>query len=222
MSIERAPVKPAAWRWFAGVEVALAIVAVALDLFLPTLVLLVLAGLSMLARRAKPSSLGLVKPSRNWWPVRVFGYSVAWTLVTIGLTIPIVEHLSGERQDVGQFAPVEGNLRLLAVLLLLTWTLAAVGEEIAYRGFLLTRATEVLGGTRAATFGASILAAAAFGWAHTEQGVVGVVVTFVDALFFTWLRFRFRSLWAAVLAHGLNNTIGLVAYFFVGPIYGLW
>jgi len=25
-----------------------------------------------------------------------------------------------------------------------------------------------------------------------------------------------------VLAHGFNNTIGLVAYFCVGPIYGLW
>ncbi|HSN43464.1 MAG TPA: type II CAAX endopeptidase family protein [Propionibacteriaceae bacterium] len=222
MTIEPAPVRPVAWRWFAGVEVALAIVAVALDLFLPTLVILVLAALSMLARRENSDSLGLVRPSRTWWPVRVFGYSVAWTLVTIGLTIPIVEHLSGERQDVGQFAPVEGNLRLLAVLLLLTWTLAAVGEEVAYRGFLLTRATEMVGGTGVATIGASLLAAAAFGWAHTEQGAVGVVVTFVDALFFTWLRFRFRSLWAAVLAHGFTNTIGLVAYFFVGPIYGLW
>jgi hypothetical protein len=29
-------------------------------------------------------------------------------------------------------------------------------------------------------------------------------------------------LWAAVLAHGFNNTIGLVTFFFVGPIYGLW
>lgn len=30
------------------------------------------------------------------------------------------------------------------------------------------------------------------------------------------------SLWAAVLAHGLANTIGLVTFFLVGPLYGLW
>lgn len=222
MTARSATWKPATSRWLAGVEVALAIIAVALDLFLPTLVLLALAGLSLLVRRERPDSLGLVRPTRSRWPVRVFGYSVAWTLITIGLVIPVVEHLSGQRQDVGQFAPVQGDPALLAGLLALSWTLAAVGEEVAYRGFLLTRAGEMLGGSRAGTLGASVLAAAAFGWAHTEQGAVGVVVTFVDALFFTWLRHHFRSLWAAVLAHGFNNTLGLVAYFFVGPIYGLW
>lgn len=117
---------------------------------------------------------------------------------------------------------MQGNLGLLLVLLGLSWTLAACGEEIAYRGFLLTRVRDVLGSSVPATVAAAVLAAAAFGWAHTAQGLIGIVVTGIDALFFTWLRFRYRSLWAAVLAHGFNNTIGLVAYFFVGPIYGLW
>jgi hypothetical protein len=27
---------------------------------------------------------------------------------------------------------------------------------------------------------------------------------------------------AAVLAHGFNNTIGLVTFYLIGPIYGLW
>ena len=37
-----------------------------------------------------------------------------------------------------------------------------------------------------------------------------------------------RNLWkiiAAVeliLAHGFSNTIGLVAFYFVGPLYGFW
>jgi hypothetical protein len=120
---------------------------------------------------------------------------------------------------------VQGNVGLLALLLAFTWTLAAIGEEVAYRGFLVTRLRELIGGDRAgaaATVVAAAVAALLFGWAHTEQGLIGVVTTCIDALFFTWLRFRYRSLWAAVLAHGFNNTIGLVAYFFVGPVYGLW
>jgi hypothetical protein len=74
----------------------------------------------------------------------------------------------------------------------------------------------------AVTVTAATAAALLFGWAHNEQGLIGMATTFIDALFFTWLRVRYRSLWAAVFAHGFNNTIGLVAYFFAGPIYGLW
>lgn len=210
-------------RWAAAGEVALALVAVVLDLFLPTLVLLVLAGLSLLIRRESPSALGLVKPrASGWWPVHLLGLSAVWTVLTIGLTIPVLEHLTGQRRDVSQFAPVQGNLGLLLLLLGVSWTLAACGEEIAYRGFLLTRARELFGSDARATWVAAVLAAAAFGWAHTEQGLIGVITTFLDALFFAWLRFRYRSVWAAVLAHGFINTIGLVAYYSVGPIYGLW
>jgi membrane protease YdiL (CAAX protease family) len=61
-----------------------------------------------------------------------------------------------------------------------------------------------------------------FGLAHTEQGVIGVVVTLLDALFRSFLRLRYRSLWAPVLAHGFSNTIGLITVFLIGPIYGLW
>jgi membrane protease YdiL (CAAX protease family) len=37
-----------------------------------------------------------------------------------------------------------------------------------------------------------------------------------------WLRLHYRTLWAPVLAHGFNNTIGLVTFFLVGPVHGLW
>ncbi len=214
------------WRIVAALEVVAAGVTVAFDLWVPTLILLALAAVSLLIRRQKPHTLGLAKPEAGrWWPLEILGFAVAWTLVTIGLTIPVLEHLSGQRQDVSQFAAVQGNLGLLALLLAFSWTLGAIGEEVAYRGFLLTRLQQVIGGGQArapVTVLAAILAAILFGWAHSEQGLIGIVTTSVDALFFTWLRFRYRSLWAAVLAHGFNNTIGLVAYFLVGPIYGLW
>ena len=69
---------------------------------------------------------------------------------------------------------------------------------------------------------ASVASSALFGLIHTEQGLVGVVLTFVDALFYCALRLHFRSLWASVLAHGLLNTIGLTTYFLVGPFQTLW
>ena len=104
----------------------------------------------------------------------------------------------------------------------LSWTLAAFGEELAYRGFLLTRLRQVLPAGAVGTVLAAVAAAVLFGWAHNEYGVVGVIQVTLDALFFTVLRFRYRTLWAGVVAHGVVNTIGIVAVFLVGPVAALW
>jgi uncharacterized protein len=47
-----------------------------------------------------------------------------------------------------------------------------------------------------------------------------VVVTFLDALFFSALRLRYRPRWAPILAHGFSNTLGLVTFFLIGPVNG--
>lgn len=70
--------------------------------------------------------------------------------------------------------------------------------------------------------GAIAVSATLFALAHTEQGLIGVALTFLDAIFFSVLNRLYRTLWASVLAHGFTNTIGLTAFFVVGPIYGLW
>jgi len=61
-----------------------------------------------------------------------------------------------------------------------------------------------------------------FALAHTEQGLVGMALTFIDAVLFAGLRIWFGTLWAPVLAHGMNNTLGLTTYYLIGPVYGLW
>jgi membrane protease YdiL (CAAX protease family) len=42
------------------------------------------------------------------------------------------------------------------------------------------------------------------------------------ALFVTALRLRYRSLWAAVVAHGTVSTVGIGAVFLTGPVAALW
>lgn len=61
-----------------------------------------------------------------------------------------------------------------------------------------------------------------FGLLHTEQGAIAVLVVSLDGIAFSVVRYRYDTVWASVLAHGFNNTIGFVAFFFVGPVYGLW
>lgn len=215
--------KAGLWRVLAAVEVGLATAAVLLDLGIPTLVLIALAVMSLIARRQGAGSLGLRRPAR---PVRmavqVFGLSLLWTALTLAMIMPVVDHLTGQRRDVSQFAPLEGNLGLLLYLLVISWTLAAFGEEFAYRGYVQTRMRDVLPAGRTGLIIAVLLSSLLFGLAHTEQGIVGVILSGIDAIFFSILRYRYQTLWAAILAHGFLNTIGMIAYFIAGPFYGLW
>jgi membrane protease YdiL (CAAX protease family) len=198
--------------------VAVAAVVVVWDLLVPTLVILGIAALSATLRREGPAALGFVRVQRpGRLAVQVLALTIGWTAVQLGLVMPIAERVTGTRQDVSGFATVQGDPAVLGVLLLLSWTLAAVGEETAYRGYLFTRARESLG-----LVAAVVVPSVLFGLAHTEQGAVGVVLTTLDAVALTWLRLHYGTLWAAVLGHGFNNTIGLVTFFLVGPVGALW
>jgi CAAX protease family protein len=211
------------WRILAAVEVVAAAAAVIADLLLPSLVLLGMAGVSLAVRRRGLGSLGLRRPAHGWVLTgQMLVFATAWTLLSVGLVIPVAEHLTGERQDMSDFAELEGNLGMLVLLLLASWTLAAFGEELAFRGYVLTRITDVLGSGRAAVIAAVLLSSLLFGLIHTQQGPVGVLLTGLDAIAFAVLRLRFGTVWAPVLAHGFNNTIGFVTFFFIGPVYGLW
>jgi len=203
--------------------VAVAAAVVLRDVLVPTFVLLVVAALSLVVRRERPSTLGFHRLGRPWRSAfQILGLTVAWTVLQIALLFPLLEHATGQKQDVSDFAHLQGNLVGLLVLLALTWTYAAFGEELVFRGYLQTRVTDVLGTGVAGVVTAVLLSSAMFGLIHAQQGLVGVVATFLDALFFSVLRLRYRTVLASSFAHGFNNTIGLVAFFLVGPIYGLW
>jgi membrane protease YdiL (CAAX protease family) len=213
----------AAWRVIAALEVVVAAAVVISDFFIATLIVLPLVVISLAIRRQGPSALGFRRTPRALRMIAiVFGLTLAWDLFQFGLTMPILNRITGERQDLSQFAGLQGNLGSLLIFLAVSWTLAAVGEEIVYRGYLPLRITDVFGANTVGILAAVVLSSVLFGLAHTEQGLIGIILTFLDALFFSFLRWRFKNLWAAVLGHGFNNTIGLVSFYLVGPMYGLW
>ncbi|MGD9958714.1 lysostaphin resistance A-like protein [Nocardioides sp.] len=211
------------WRVLAGVEVAGAAVAVLADWFVPSLVLVGMATLSLVVRRDGPGSLGFRRPPHPW---RLAGQmllvSLAVSLLDVGLLMPIANHVSGTRQDLSDFADLQGNLVLLALFIVLGWTLAALVEETAFRGYVFTRLTDVLGVGSSGVAVSLVLSSVLFAAIHSEQGVVGQVVAGVDALLYGALRVWKATLWAPVLTHGFVDTVGFVAFFLVGPTYGLW
>ncbi|WP_432476187.1 CPBP family intramembrane glutamic endopeptidase [Nocardioides sp. GXQ0305] len=210
------------WRLVTVLEVVVAAVAVLLDLWLPTLVLLALAGVSLLVRRRGLGSLGLRRGPRPVLALKMLLLAAVWSVLQLGVVLPVVTRLSGDEQDLSGFGGLEGNVGMLVALLVLSWTLAAFGEELAYRGYLFTRLREAAGDGRVGVLAGVVGSSLLFGLAHAEQGVVGIAVVTVDAVVWSVLRIHYRTLWASILAHGFNNTIGFVTFFLVGPVAPLW
>jgi membrane protease YdiL (CAAX protease family) len=105
--------------------------------------------------------------------IEVLGLNIGWTLLTLAHPMPLAEHLTGQRRDVSQFAAVQGNVSLLLFLLLMSWTLAALGEEIAYRGYLQTRIRDILPNGRSGLVIAVLLSSVVFGLVWNYPPVAG-------------------------------------------------
>lgn len=99
----------------------------------------------------------------------------------------------------------------LALFLTLSWILAAFGEELCFRGFLLQRLARVLGGSQTAWIVALLVSSAFFGWGHTEQGAAGWVQEGLSGLLLGVLFLACqRNLAVPIIAHGISNTLAFV------------
>ncbi len=212
------------WKLISIVELLIASTVIVLDLFIPTIIILGIMAISLLIRKEKLQTLGFRKNS-NWLKmvVTIIVLVIVWTLLHLSIFIPVLNHLTGTTQDLSAFENLKGNFNQLLFFLVLTWTLAAFGEEIVYRGYLQKRIQGLFEDTRTGIILAVGISSLLFGLAHTEQGTIGVILTFLDAIFFSLIKIHYENnLWAAIIAHGASNTIGLLGFFFVGPVYGLW
>jgi hypothetical protein len=173
---------------------------------------LVLIGwLSLRLRGLGWRSVGLTRPA-SWRRTIAMAIlaGIALQVLSEYVTEPLVERLTGESADLSSFRSLVGNLPATLGMLALVWTLAAFGEETAYRGYVLERAAALGHGSRRAYLVAMVLASALFGLGHFYQGPGGVVGSTFSGLFFGALYLASgRNLWLPILAHGFSDSIGL-------------
>ena len=79
---------------------------------------------------------------------------------------PNAPHLANE---------IAGNVKVALLALLLVWTFAAFGEEIAYRGYLLTRAADIRRRSTTAYWLGIVLVSVLFGYGHYYKGASGII-----------------------------------------------
>ena len=110
---------------------------------------------------------------------------------------------------------ITGNIQTALIYLAIVWSFAAFGEEISYRGYLLNRGAEALGGSGAAYWIAAVISAVAFGYGHFYKGPAGIIDSGVAGMILaSAYLLAGRNLWVCVLAHGFIDTFGIIELFF--------
>lgn len=177
---------------------------------------LVLFGwLSLRLRRLRWRDVGL-SVFRLW--KSTIGMGIAAGLLLEGFQLfvsqPILVKVLGKQPDLEDFRPLIGNLKLTLIFLALTWTLAAFGEEMVYRGYLMNRVADLFNRTRGAWIISLIGVHVAFGIAHAYQGWTGIIDEGLSGLLLGVIYLRVGSnLAVPIVAHGIGDTIDFVLIF---------
>jgi hypothetical protein len=155
--------------------------------------------------------LGFTLAIPPWMVIALALFGVAILQLSSSLLAPVWEHTFGSGRDLTRFSEVVGSPDALVQLLLLNWTVAAFGEELAFRIVLMRGIAYALGDGRKALAIALILQAIVFGVIHSYQGSAGIAGSAISGLVYGGLTLAARwSIWPAAIAHGLNNTIGIL------------
>lgn len=131
---------------------------------------------------------------------------------------PVLERAFGPI-DFSIFRPLEGNLGLFILMIAVSWIGAAFGEEVVYRGFVMTRLAQIFSLSSFGWIVAAIIQAAIFALLHSYQGWVGVIEIFVLAIVFAIAYlFTGRSLVPVIVAHGVIDTYAMTDFYLGGEL----
>jgi membrane protease YdiL (CAAX protease family) len=177
--------------------------------------LLLLGWVSLRLRGMKWKDMGFARP-RSWGKALLLGVVSGLCMEAIELfgTQPLLAKWLGKMPDLSDFTEVRGNLQLLLLFLLLTWTLAAFGEELVYRGYLMNRAAEWFRDPRTGWSVSLVVVSVFFGCAHIDQGSTGMIENIWDGLLLAGLYLACgRNLAVPIIAHGVTDTADVVLMF---------
>jgi CAAX protease family protein len=214
---------PNSWRdsnWLAVIEFLLVIAIFIADWhhLIPvskTPFLLVLGWISLRLRHKTWHAIGLRK--YRTWPLTLRWGVVAGILLEafqLFISQPLLMRMTKKPPDLHDFAALAGNLKLTLLFISLAWTLAAFGEEMVWRGYLMNRVADVIGNSRNAWIVSLLLVHAGFGLAHSYQGITGIIDEGLAGLLLGVLYLVCgRNLAVPIIAHGVSDTIDFLLIF---------
>lgn len=179
-------------------------------------ILFVLGLVSIRWRDGGWSAMGFKRPP-SWGRIVLIALGAAALRIILGAAViePLAAHFWPPIVDPAGADAIAGNIGTALVWLLLVWTWAAFGEEVGYRGYLLTRAADLGGRTTAAYWIGVVVVAVLFGYGHYYKGPAGILDSGMAGLILgAAYMLSGRNLWTCILAHGFIDTFGVIAAFF--------
>ena len=172
--------------------------------------------LSAWLRNGGVSGFGLKRPA-SWARIIQIAVAAAALRIVLGefVITPLTERLWPPAAAPVGADKITGNIQVAALALVIVWTFAAFGEEIVYRGYLLTRAADLGRGSQAAYLIGTVLVSILFGYGHYYKGPAGIVDSGVAGLILgAAYLLSGRNLWASIFAHGFIDTFAVVVVYF--------
>ena len=179
-------------------------------------ILFVLGLFSVRIRDGRWSAIGFGRPE-SWLRLVLIALAAAVLRIVLGNFViePLAAHWWPPIHAPAGTEHIGGNIKMALLWLLIVWTFAAFGEEISYRGYLTLRAADVGGRSTAAYWLATLLVSVLFGYGHYYKDPTGILDSSVAGFILgSAYLLAGRNLWAAVLAHGFIDTVGVIAAFF--------
>jgi len=176
--------------------------------FSKTPYLLLLGWASLRLRGLRWKDVGFEAP-RSWAKAVLWGVTtgLAMEAIELFITQPLLVRWLGKMPDLSDVTQVRGNFTLLLIFLALTWTLAAFGEEMVSRGYLMNRVAGLFGDKQTAWAVSLIVVSIVFGCSHIDQGSTGMIENIWNGLLLGALYLACgRNLTAAIIAHGVTDT----------------
>ena len=213
----------AGWRqskWLAVAELAIVVLIYVADarhliFFSKTPYLLAFGWISLRVRGLRWRDVGLTR-YRNWARTLLLGLGAGLLMegIELFLTQPFLVRVLGKQPDLSEFHALHGNLKFLAVVIVLAWTLAAFGEEMVYRGYLMNRVADLFHRTRSAWVISLLVVHIGFGFSHVYQGWTGVIDEGLMGVLLGLIYLRTgRNLAVPIVAHGVADTVDFILIF---------
>ncbi|MEE9190683.1 MAG: type II CAAX endopeptidase family protein [Candidatus Neomarinimicrobiota bacterium] len=129
----------------------------------------------------------------------------------------IMANITGipESADMSRYNYLQGNLPMLLAALVAVFIVSSFGEEVIYRGFLITRIAEMGGNSKIFLKIAVLVSSVIFGLVHYEWGLMGIVQTgFMGLVLGISFLLVKRNLWILILAHAYMDAILMIQMYF--------
>ena len=159
---------------------------------------------------------GLKRP-RSWLKTVMMAI-VAATVLQVGSEFviqPLARHFFHRPEQVSSLLRASAlDWKLALRSLVIVWAFAGLGEEVGYRGYLLTRAADLGNRSKLAYVAAMLYVSVLFGFGHFYKGPAGIMNSTYSGLVLGGVYLLSgRNLWASILTHGVSDTFAVLVLF---------